>query len=336
MNRADQIWNYPLYSLKRLPLFLQYSWQTAKRVYSKGYGLSPFTILLDMLVCNLLYGMCDSKDYEWFQFYKKSSSERNKFITKRRYFKIIHKFDRKLFTYLIEKKNMYEVYANKLKRDWMFVNEKTSDQSIIEFLKKHNKALIKPSSSEQGQGVYILELKKYEEALDIIRNGITKEWILEELLENCKEIKEINPTSLNTVRVNTLIDKNGNVNIMCAIMRVGAPDSVVDNWGAGGVAYFFDMETGVCCQKGFDKKNNLYVYHPGSNVQMVGFKLPRFEEMKKYVRGLALVEPKARYVGWDVAFTPDGFDLVEMNFPGAHDMMQTSGVPFYEFIKNNW
>ena len=107
----------------------------------------------------------------------------------------------------------------------------------------------------------------------------------------------------------------------------------MDNWGAGGVGYNFNLETGVCDQYGKDKKNKKYVCHPGSNIQMIGFKLPHFEKVKEYVIRLAKLVPQTRYIGWDVAITPDGFDLVEMNCPAGHDMFQSFDNPAYEKIK---
>lgn len=160
--------------------------------------------------------------------------------------------------------------------------------------------------------------------------------MIEECVTNCKEIEVINPSSLNTVRATTLIEKDGTPRIVSIILRVGAPGSHVDNWGAGGVGYNFDLETGICNMYGRDKKNRPYVYHPGSNVQMIGFKLPRFDDLKQYVVELTKVFPSARYVGWDIAITPNGFDLIEMNCPAGHDMFQSFDNPIYELMKKNW
>ena len=57
---------------------------------------------------------------------------------------------------------------------------------------------------------------------------------------------------------------------------------------------------------------------------------------KNYVIELTKVYPQARYVGWDVAITPDGFDLVEMNCPAGHDMFQSFNNPIYDIMLKNW
>ena len=117
-------------------------------------------------------------------------------------------------------------------------------------------------------------------------------------------------------------------------MRAGAPGSHVDNWGAGGVGYNFNLETGICDQYGKDKKNQKYIFHPGSNRLMIGYKLPHFEELKEYVIKMSYLVPESKYIGWDIAITKDGFDLVEMNCPAGHDMFQSFNNPVYDTMKN--
>lgn len=334
MTRAEHIWNYPLYSIKRFPTFYRFCWALANKLSEKGEG-GRLHLFVDMLWCNLRYGMMDSRDYAWFQFYRKSAHERNKFLTKRRYFQLIHRFDKNLFYQLIDKENMYQYCSEFIHREWLIVDSKSDIKVVQNFINEHDSLIAKPSSSEQGHGVFEINKNNREESLSLLIDSQSG-WIIEEKLVNCEEIAKINPSSLNTLRVVTLIDKNEDVQILAMILRVGQPNSTVDNWGAGGIAYFFDTETGICCQKGYDKQNNLNIYHPGSNIKMVGFELPRFIELREYIVKLAKTYSKARYVGWDIALTPMGFELVEMNFPGGHDMMQASGVPFYDFIKNNW
>ena len=53
-----------------------------------------------------------------------------------------------------------------------------------------------------------------------------------------------------------------------------------------------------------------------------GFQFPDWEKAIELVLGAAREIPQMAYVGWDIAFTPDGPCLVEgNNFPG-HDIYQ--------------
>lgn len=69
---------------------------------------------------------------------------------------------------------------------------------------------------------------------------------------------------------------------------------------------------------------------------MLGFKISNFDELKKYIERLSNVIPSARFVGWDIAITPKGLELIEMNCPGGHDFLQCHGEPFYDRIIKNW
>ena len=117
------------------------------------------------------------------------------------------------------------------------------------------------------------------------------------------------------------------------MLRTGRKGSHVDNWGAGGIGYDFDIETGICVGYGRDKKNRPYIFHPDSGVQMVGFKLPNYEVLKKTIIEMSQLVPAARFVGFDIAITQEGYELVEMNCPGGHDFLQAFGKPYGDILK---
>lgn len=104
---------------------------------------------------------------------------------------------------------------------------------------------------------------------------------------NCSEISRINPSSLNTFRIYTLVDRNGIPRIIAIMLRAGAAGEAVDNWGSGGVGYSFDVDSGVCVGYGYDKKHNRYIFHPGSEFIMAGFSIPRYKEFTEFVLALA-------------------------------------------------
>lgn len=228
----------------------------------------------------------------------------------------------------------YKTFADYIRRPWIVADKNTEPQVVKEFISKQGVVFAKPNMGDQGKGVIKIRSDNNQAIVELLIECKKDSFVVEGAIENAPEIAVINPSSLNTVRVTTLTDKMGNVQILSVILRAGAPGSHVDNWGAGGVGYNFNLETGVCDQYGKDKKNKKYVFHPGSNIQMIGFKLPHFEEVKEYVVKLAKLVPQTRYIGWDVAITPDGFDLVEMNCPAGHDMFQSFDNPAYEKIKS--
>lgn len=230
----------------------------------------------------------------------------------------------------------YNLLKDYIKRDWMVVDKNTSKESIMDFLNKHHSAIAKPNKGEQGHGIFKVSDSDKESVEKLDKERKTASYILEELLRNSDEISEFNRSSLNTLRCYTFIDKYGKNHILELMLRVGAPNAHVDNWGSGGVGYVFDVETGICIARGIDKQNKKHVLHPGSNRQVIGYQLPDFDGFKKYVFNLTNVDRNARFVGWDIALTPSGYDIIEMNCPGGHDFLQAFGTPWGKFIKENW
>ena len=271
-------------------------------------------------------------DYLRFRFWERSSDICEMYLTTMRYSKLYRKVQREIGRMSGDKIHEYKTLSKYINRDWMEITRNTSTEDILSFINKHHTVLAKPNTGDQGLGVVKINETDDDKINALLKAKETTEFVIEECIQNHPLIAEINTSSLNTIRCYTFIDKNGNVSIMELMLRAGKPGSHVDNWGAGGVGYVFDVETGICCQKGLDKKCNPYVYHPGTNFKMLGFQLPDYEELKSYIFQLANSTPECRFVGWDIAITPKGYDLVEMNCPGGHDFLQAFGRPWGDFI----
>lgn len=302
----------------------------------KTYGGCKSRWMIDMVWCFFRYG-ARPIDYVRFEFHKKSGRERNRYLTIFRYF-AFNKRMQKGIKYNLSgcKSEEYKFFENYIKREWIIVDKETSQVEIESFIKKHHLVIAKPDNGEQGHGVMKIASDDNNLIKKLLVECKTTPYVVEECLHNCEEIAAINSSSLNTIRCYTFIDRYGKPHIMEIMLRVGLAGSHVDNWGSGGIGYCFDVETGICSQYGIDKLNHPYSLHPGSNFQMIGFKLPNFNELKEYILELVKLAPSARYVGWDIVITPNGYDLVEMNCPGGHDFLQAFGRPWGDFMKKNW
>lgn len=322
MTRGEHIYNFPLYSFKRFFTFLRYSKPVAKKV-AKEIGSCSFCVLLDMIWCNFRYGAMDSRDYLLFEFWEKSASERNSFFTKRRYFRLIKHFDKDTFVYLGDKDNMYKEYKSFIKRNWILVNSDTAESCAKNFLEKYETALVKPVSAEQGSGIF--KISKHEEGKleQLLLQKDVSPFLMEELLSNCDELNAVNSHSLNTLRVYTVVPKGETPKVVSTSLRCGCGNTVVDNWGSGGIGYPVDLDLGIICSYGKNKKGEPFAIHPGSQVQMIGMKIPFFREAIDLAITCTLHNANVLYAGIDIALTPNGPELIELNFPGGHDFLQT-------------
>lgn len=282
-------------------------------------GGSKIKWLASMAWCLIRYG-ARPIDYVRFEFYKKSHFERNRHLTIYRYFRLLKKFgtyESNVYGKIAE----YKTFADYIHRPWMILDKNTDILQLKEFIDKNEVVFAKPNHGDQGKGVLKIKSNDVHAINNLIELSKQQLYVVDGLVKNEENIQAINPSSLNTIRAYTLINRDGSVRILTIMLRVGKTGSHVDNWGAGGIGYDFDLNTGICVGYGRDKQNNPYTHHPGSNIQMIGYKLPRFEELKEIIVSLAQVTPKARYVGWDIALTSNGFELIEMNCPGGHDFL---------------
>ena len=264
----------------------------------------------------------DSRDYLLFEFWKKSALERNTFFTKRRYFRLLKHFDKETFCHPGGKAYLYKKYADFIKRDWILVDSETKANAITDFFAKHERVLVKPLSSEQGRGIYVAQGNDQQVLANIVEECKHSQILLEEVCGNCKELNRINSSSLNTLRVYTIVTKNGDIEIPSVSLRCGCGNTVVDNWGSGGVGYPVDLETGIVFAPGVDKKGNKHVVHPGTDIIMPGLEIPRFKEACEMAINAIRKDMNVVYAGHDLAILPDRVEMIEINFPGGHDFLQ--------------
>lgn len=322
LKRAQRLYSYKLYSIKQVRTFSRYAWKTSEELSDK-YGGSRISYWVDMMWSNLRYGAMHCRDYVEFEFFRKNGREKNSFFTLRRYFNLIKHFDKETFFSLIDKASMYEIYAKYIHRDWLLADIDTPEDKIRDFVNRHGKVIVKPVSSDKGNGIYCLNVNDADAVTELIEKKQQNAYLLEELCVNCEELNTISATSLNTMRLFTLVDAQNEVQIMCAFLRCGRGGAVVDNWCAGGVAYPVDLDTGIISYPGVDALGKKYVIHPGTDKVMPGFEVPRFKEVCDLAKEIISENKKIVYAGLDFAILPDRIEFIEINFPAGYELIQT-------------
>lgn len=304
----------------------------AKVRIETGKG-SVFYWMSDMAWCLMKYG-ARPIDYYRFKFYNLNRFERNRYLTFYRYMKIAKKLIRQgvIFADKVKEYNQYSPFIN---RAWM-PTRGVSSHELKEFIVSNGECIAKPNRGEQGKGIYVVSNDIIANNHHILEELSSCDYILEAKLANCKELDRINHSSLNTLRVYTMLDKTGKPVILNMMLRIGKTGSDVDNWGAGGVAYEINLDEGIVHGYGIDKQCHKHLKHPGTDFVMPGFKIPQYPKVLEMIEKLCRIDSNSRLVGWDIAITPDGPELIEMNCPAGHDILQAFGSPFYEKIKQLW
>ena len=95
---------------------------------------------------------------------------------------------------------------------------------------------------------------------------------------------------------------------------MGRGKSVVDNACSGGVYAAIDEKTGITLRGADNLRGSLYTHHPDTNMPLVGFQIPCWDELCETVKSLASRCPDCHIMGWDMALTDKGWIVIECNY----------------------
>lgn len=320
--------------LKRGIEVLGNSFKIAKDLH-KRFGFSLCGLYYDILRARLLYGASE-EDYMAMEFYRKSHKEQSGYNTFRRNFvEFFNAFYEKSSVELFDDKSKFiNVFANYIIHDVLFTGEKSAEE-IEQFIAKHETIVVKPILGCEGVGVYKLnmnDIAKKEELFALINNG--SHFVLEECIVQHPKTAELNPSSVNTVRVETIIDAEGEVHITNSVCIMGTTSSIVNNTHSGGIMCHIEPDTGIFDSFGRNPKGELYFRHPATNIVLPGYQLPNWEGVLEYAKSLAKVVPSARKIGWDIVILENGYDIIEGNVRPGHCTQACDGRPRYKLEKS--
>ena len=222
-----------------------------------------------------------------------------------------------------DKKKTYDLFKQYYKRDLILILGEDDKQKFLDFVKKHKSFIVKPYDSSGGRGVKKLSVSD-ETASTCFKELILEKgsFVCEEVIVQSESLASFHPQSVNTVRLTTIKDKNGNVQLFHPLLRTGCGESVIDNATGGGIFALIDAQSGVVCTEAKDEKGNTFLSHPDTGVVYPGFKLPEWDNAIKLVNELVDVVEENHYVGWDLAHTENGWVMIEGNPRGQMIMMQ--------------
>jgi len=311
-----------------------------KRIYravtelSKETGYNRFYHLLDYLSAFCIHG-AHIDQYTAGGFWKYSNPKRSKCLSHYRRLALEKKYnDPTYIHYYGNKQEFNEFFKDFIHRDWLYSGDSSFEQ-FKDLLKKHHKLIIKPIDGEQGNGIRQMndEGQSDSELREIFDALVKEDVIIEEIIVQHPNMVFGNK-SVNTIRVLTACRSNGQARVMKAFLRAGVGDTLVDNTATGGYYYEVDLETGIISSGGTSKKGDLVFIHPQTDIVMLGFKVPKWDEVVKMCIAAAQKLPRIALVGWDVAISEDHVQLIEGNNSAdyiGYEFVGSSG--YYEKIK---
>ena len=137
--------------------------------------------------------------------------------------------------------------------------------------------------------------------------------LLQEAVIQHASLAELSPSAVNTLRILTLLKPSGQVEFPSILLKIARAGSLVDNVGAGGIAAHVDPSTAELSLGFVWPAHDTFEVHPDSGVRIRGFKVPFLHECLSVAARAHQRLTSPRFLGWDVAVTPTGPTVLEMN-----------------------
>ena len=140
--------------------------------------------------------------------------------------------------------------------------------------------------------------------------------LVEEYIIQHPVIMNLSPSAVNTVRIFSQLNSKNEVEILGCRLRISV-NSSVDNMAAGNIAAPIDEKTGIITGPGVysDITKQDETFHPVTGTNIIGLQIPFWKETIQLVEEAAKMHTQNRSIGWDIAITESGPDLIE----GNHD-----------------
>lgn len=204
-----------------------------------------------------------------------------------------------------------------------------------------DKIIIKDCRGRGGQGIFLV----YKEGRDIlVRQNldtfplselkITSASIVQRFIKQHEALNKF-CSSINTIRTETILTKDNEVIVLGSFIRFGINNTFLDNQKLGGLSIGVNIETGEIYETAMNGIGEVFSEHPDTGIPFKGFVIPYWKDV------LALSEQMQRnffyfkMLGPDIAITPDGPIIIEINATPDHAGLEMDYGPVLK-NKNVW
>lgn len=317
MNVVDIIKDIKRGELPGVAYMLNRIWEYAGQ-YSKEYSIPRVYLFVDYFLCAFIYG-CSGINYFLYRFFLLKRKGKLSFVTEDNQddFEKAHT-DPKMEAITEDKEETLVHFADYMKRDWCGTKYNNSEESFDSFYNKHGKGIIKPLNGLGGRGVEVVTLReRFQSGAELRSYCMENKLLIEELIPQHDEMSLMYPNAINTIRVVTLKGK-----LIGASLRMGVGEANVDNAHSGGIFAEVDVNEGIVIGGAIRYTNERFLRHPSTGTAIPGFKIPFWQECVSMVEQASKIIEEVYLIGWDVAITPNGPTLVEVNTQPGLELVQ--------------
>lgn len=219
-------------------------------------------------------------------------------------------------------------------------------EGVLQLIRERKILAMKPSAGTHGDGFYCLTFEegKYfvngeeyeaQQLIDLIKS-FTSFYLLTEYIHMHSQLKQIYGKSVNTIRIMVCNPEGHNPKIMQSYMRIGSERTgYTDNVGYGGICVMVNRETGELFKPETIKDHKFYdcPNHPDTGTPIAGF-LPNWDFVCQRVLEISRYLGELEYLGYDIAITEDGFNLLEINIHQDLHKVATYDEEIMDFFRS--
>ena len=216
---------------------------------------------------------------------------------------------------------------------WYNSEMKMIDENEVKTIISAEKELFVKAATESygGQGVkYITnEEKDFFEQFEDFAKKTKGDVIAQRAIKQHKDLAVINDSSVNTIRIISLLTKDG-PKIYSSLLRVGMKGKKVDNYTSGGLTVGINHE-GILNKYAYNSKGERFDKHPSNDFVFEGYKVPCYEKAREMVKKAHPMVPHFRLVSFDIAIAEDGEPVfVEANLcKGSVEIHEFNNGPLF-------
>ncbi|MBO6147798.1 MAG: hypothetical protein J6O55_00480 [Lachnospiraceae bacterium] len=305
------------------------SWSVAIKKFRPDAGKCWRIVhYLDYFFSRFVYPGLDAHDYLAYRFYEFKHNKRKTFVTEGYFHKLIEFYnfsDKKVvkneIPLLSNKGKFNAFFSDFVKRKWILA-EHMSFEDWNNFSKDMDRVIVKPLDGSGGHGIKIYKLSGEEERKRLYGFLRGQQLIAEEVVKQHPLLDELNPASVNTIRIFSVYTKRKGAVITNSLIRIGNGTADVDNVHSGGYVAKVDVKSGIVDSAAIDFEGKSVYVHPRSGKTIIGMRVPEWKAIISNVKKAHRKIPNIRYIGWDIAVGADSSIIFIEGNPGGGVAMQ--------------
>jgi hypothetical protein len=280
--------------------------------------ISKSKLWINIITSSLKYNV-SLQEYFLFNFYKIPDTEKETFAGTGYMYEYQLLMNPKSSRNLLENKLLFlKKYAQYIKHNYLSINDINIESGKLKEILNNDsgKIVLKSSTGQCGIGIEVRKGKEFNKDSLINRLKETDNDFVEDFVEQHEKLNELSPSGLNTIRIITQLNNKDGVEILGARLRITI-NSAIDNLAAGNIAAPINLKTGLVEGSGVysDITKQDELKHPITDIELIDFQIPFWAASIQMVKDAALLHKQNRSIGWDVAITNIGPELIE----GNHD-----------------